>query len=99
MSQIVISHEHPDSFKPLLAELEKRVIPYETVDPTQHNFAIDGDKPDIALFFNRMSSSAYLCSGVQGTFFTLNYLKHLEEHGIKVINSYKALTYVYLSPF
>ncbi|CAM3938275.1 RimK family alpha-L-glutamate ligase [Mucilaginibacter galii] len=93
MSKIVISHEHPDWFKPLFAELEKRGIPYETVNPTQHNYAIEESAPDIALFFNRMSPSAYLRGGVQGTFYTLNYLKHLEEHGIRVINGYKAFVY------
>lgn len=93
MSKIIISHEHPDWFKPLFAELEKRGIPYETVNPAQHYYAIDEDKPDIALFFNRMSPSAYLRGGVQGTFYTLNYLKHLEEHGIRVVNGYKAFTY------
>jgi len=93
MSKIVISHEHPDWIKPLFAELEKRGIPYETVNPTQHNYAIEENAPDIALFFNRMSPSAYLRGGVQGTFYTLNYLKHLEEHGIRVINGYKAFVY------
>lgn len=93
MSKIVISHEHPDWFKPLFAELEKRGIPYETVNPTQHFYAIEENAPDVALFFNRMSPSAYLRGGVQGTFYTLNYLKHLEEHGIRVINGYKAFVY------
>ncbi|MDT3402166.1 ATP-grasp domain-containing protein [Mucilaginibacter terrae] len=93
MSKIVISHEHPDWFKPLFTELERRGLPYETVNPTQHQYAIDEDRPDISLFFNRMSPSAYLRGGVQGTFYTLNYLKHLEEHGIRVINGYKAFIY------
>jgi predicted ATP-grasp superfamily ATP-dependent carboligase len=93
MSKIVISHEHPDWFKPLFAELEKRGIPYETVNPTQHHYAIEEKAPKIALFFNRMSPSAYLRGGVQGTFYTLNYLKHLEEHGVRVLNGYRAFTY------
>ena len=93
MSSFVISHEHPDCFKPLFAELEKRGIPYQTVNPTQHQFAIDAPKPDFDLFFNRMSPSAYLRNGVQGTFYTLNYLKFLETHGVRVINGYKAFTY------
>lgn len=93
MSKIVISHEHPDWFKPLFAELEKRGIPYETVNPTQHHYAIEEKAPNIALFFNRMSPSAYLRGGVQGTFYTLNYLKHLEEHGVRVLNGYRAFTY------
>lgn len=93
MKPIVISHEHPDWFKPLFNELEKRGIAYQRVNPTQHQFAIDAPKPDFDVFFNRMSPSAYLRDGVQGTFYTLNYLKFLEEHGVRVLNGYKAFTY------
>jgi glutathione synthase/RimK-type ligase-like ATP-grasp enzyme len=93
MQPFIISHEHPDWFKPLFTELEKRGISYHTVNPTQHAFAIEAPKPDFGLFFNRMSPSAYLRDGVQGTFYTLNYLKYLEEHGVRVINGYKAFTY------
>lgn len=93
MQPFVISHEHPDWFKPLFAELEKRNIPYKTVNPAAHHFAIEGSKPEFDLFFNRMSPSAYLRDGVQGTFYTLNYLKFLENHGVRVINGYKAFTY------
>jgi len=93
MSTFVISHEHPDWFKPLFIELEKRGIDYQTVNPTQHEFAIEADRPDFDLFFNRMSPSAYLRDGVQGTFYTLNYLKYLEDKGVRVINGYKAFTY------
>lgn len=93
MNPFIISHEHPDWFKPLFVELEKRGIPYQTVNPTQHQFAIEEGKPAFDLFFNRMSPSAYLRDGVQGTFYTLNYLKHLENLGVRVLNGYQAFTY------
>ena len=93
MNPFVISHEHPDWFKPLFAELDKKGIPYKTTNPTQHYYAIEESTPQMSLFFNRMSPSAYLRDGVQGTFYTLNYLKHLEHHGIRVINGYRAFTY------
>ncbi|WP_345953925.1 hypothetical protein [Mucilaginibacter sp. PAMB04168] len=93
MLPFIISHEHPDWFKPLFTELEKKGIPYETVNPTQHFYAIEEKTPQMSLFFNRMSPSAYLRGGVQGTFYTLNYLKHLEHHGIRVINGYRAFVY------
>lgn len=93
MSSLVVSHEHPDWFKPLFAELERRGIPYETVNPVAHTYRIDEPKPSFSVFFNRMSPSAYLRDGVQGTFYTGNYLKHLEDHGIRVLNGYKAFTY------
>jgi predicted ATP-grasp superfamily ATP-dependent carboligase len=40
-----------------------------------------------------MSPSAYLRDGEQGIFFTLSYLKHLENFGTKTINGYKAFSY------
>jgi predicted ATP-grasp superfamily ATP-dependent carboligase len=88
-----IYHEHPDWFRPLLAELEKRAIPYVQIDPTRNTFAIEETEPRYALFFNRMSPSAYLRDGEQGIFYSLDLLKHIEQQGIRVINGYKAFTH------
>ena len=93
MQPFAIYHEHPDWFKPLLAELNKRGIPYTSMNPAKHRFAIEEPRPKFGLLFNRMSPSAYLRDGVQGIFYTLNYLKHLETLGVRVINGYKAFTY------
>jgi predicted ATP-grasp superfamily ATP-dependent carboligase len=93
MSPIAIYHEHPDWFKPLFEELSHRGIPYIRLNPAAHQFAIEAPAPAYSLFFNRMSPSAYLREGVQGIFYTLNYLKHLEYHGIPTVNGYKAFTF------
>ncbi|HVF98130.1 MAG TPA: hypothetical protein VM871_12445 [Flavisolibacter sp.] len=93
MKPIAIYHEHPDWFKPLFAELEKRGIPYERINPTQHSFDIEDTSERYSLFFNRMSPSAYLRDGEQGLFFTLSYLKHLETFGTRTVNGYKAFSY------
>lgn len=93
MSPIAIYHEHPDWFKPLFAELEKRGMPYVRLNPAAHQFAIEAPAPDYSLFFNRMSPSAYLREGTQGIFYTLNYLKHLEYHHVPTVNGYRAFTY------
>jgi glutathione synthase/RimK-type ligase-like ATP-grasp enzyme len=93
MSPIAIYHEHPDWFKPLFEELNKRGIPYVRLNPAAHHFAIEAPAPDYSLFFNRMSPSAYLRKGTQGIFYTLNYLKYLETHHIPTVNGYKAWTY------
>ncbi len=93
MKSIAIYHEHPDWFKPLFAELEKRGLPYERINPAEHQFDIEDTEVKYALFFNRMSPSAYLRAGEQGIFFTLAYLKHLEFFGTKTINGFKAFTY------
>lgn len=93
MSPIAIYHEHPDWFKPLFEELGHRGLPYIRLNPAAHQFALEEAAPDFSLFFNRMSPSAYLRDGIQGMFYTLNYLKHLEYHRIPVVNGYQAFTY------
>ncbi|MEX6689842.1 hypothetical protein QTN47_20210 [Danxiaibacter flavus] len=93
MKPFAIYHEHPDWFKPLFAELEKRGIPYERLNPAEHQFAIEAKEEKYSLFFNRMSPSAFLRDHQQGIFYTLNLLKHLELNGVSVINGYKAFTY------
>ena len=35
---LAIYHEHPDWFKPLFAELERRGLPYERLDATSHSY-------------------------------------------------------------
>ena len=95
MKPIAVYHEHPDWFKPLFAELEKRGIPYERINPAQHSFDIDDTMQRWSLFFNRMSPSAYLRDGDQGLFFTLSYLKHLENFGTKTVNGYKSFSYAF----
>ena len=55
-----------------------------------YDVAIESPAPDFSLFFNRMSPSAYLRDGVQGIFYTLNYLRQLEYLGIPTVNGYKA---------
>src|SRR5882762_7912410 len=93
MLPIAIYHEHPDWFKPLFAALDHRQIPYVRLNPAAHQFAIEAPAPGYSLFFNRMSPSAYLREGTQAIFYTLNYLKYLEDHKIPVVNGYKAFTY------
>ncbi|MBO9204256.1 MULTISPECIES: hypothetical protein [Niastella] len=63
MKPLAIYHEHPDWFKPLFAELEKRGMPYERINPAQHSFDITDTVNRYSLFFNRMSPSAYLRDG------------------------------------
>jgi len=93
MKPIAIYHEHPDWFKPLFAELEKRTIPYTRLDPTASFYDIEDVAPSYSLFFNRMSPSAYLRDGEQGIFYTLGLLGHLEMNGTKTVNGFKAFSF------
>ena len=90
---IAIYHEHPDWFRPLFAELERRDIAYVRLDPKAHVYDPGAGDRDYALLFNRMSPSAYLREGEQGIFFTLSYLGHLERLGIPIVNGRVGFTY------
>jgi glutathione synthase/RimK-type ligase-like ATP-grasp enzyme len=93
MLPIAIYYEHPDWFKPLFTELEKRGIPFEKMDAINHQFDITDRTQKYSLVFNRMSPSAYLRNGTQGIFYTQSYLKFLEDTGVPTINGYKAFQY------
>ncbi|CCH53945.1 hypothetical protein BN8_03080 [Fibrisoma limi BUZ 3] len=83
---IGIYYEHPEWFKPLFAELERRAIPYVKIDAAHHQFDPAETESPYALVVNRMSSSAYLRGNGQGIFHTNGYLTHLERIGVRVIN-------------
>ncbi len=87
---LAIYHEHPDWFRPLFAELDRRDIPYLRIDPRYHRFDPSEKAVPFSLLFNRMSPSAYLRDGVQGIFYTQAYLAHLDRLGVPVVNGSKA---------
>jgi len=86
MQPIAVYHEHPDWFKPLFAELERRELPYVRLDAASHQFDPAEDDAPYSLVFNRASPSAYLRGHRQSTFYTLHWLRHLERLGIPVVN-------------
>ena len=92
--QIAIYHEHPDWFRPLFAELDRRGIPYLRIDAREPFFydPAETDRP-FPVFFNRMSPSAYLRDGGSAILHTLNYLAHLERLGTRVVNGRPAFDY------
>ena len=86
MPPIAIYHEHPDWFKPLFAELERRELPYVRLDASAHVFDPSEDDVPYSLVVNRASPSAYLRGNRQSTFHTLHWLRHLERIGVPVVN-------------
>jgi hypothetical protein len=83
---IAIYYEHPDWFRPLFAELDRREIPYARIDASAHSYdPSEADSP-YSLVFNRASPSAYLRGHAQVTFHTLNWLRHLERIGVPIVN-------------
>jgi glutathione synthase/RimK-type ligase-like ATP-grasp enzyme len=87
---IAIYYEHPEWFKPLFAELDRRGLPYVRVAADQHEFDPSEDEAPYSLVVNRMSSSAYMRGHVQGIFYTHGYLAHLERLSVPVINGLPA---------
>jgi glutathione synthase/RimK-type ligase-like ATP-grasp enzyme len=84
---IGIYYEHPDWFRPLFRELDRRGTAYRLVDATRHSYdATNGDGQEFALVFNRMSPSAYLRGRGHNILYTLSFLAHLEQLGVRVIN-------------
>jgi glutathione synthase/RimK-type ligase-like ATP-grasp enzyme len=83
---IGIYYEHPDWFRPLFAELDRRSIPYARVDASAHSYDPSEAVSPYSLVFNRASPSAYLRGHAQVTFHTLSWLRHLERIGVPVIN-------------
>ena len=89
---IAIYYEHPDWFRPLFAELDRRGTNYVKVDARRHVYDPGQTEREYRLLFNRMSPSAYLRSEYPGVFYTLGYLAHLERLGTRVVNGRQAFT-------
>ena len=93
MQPIAVYHEHPDWFKPLFSELERRELPYARLDAASHTFDPSEEDVPYSLVVNRASPSAYLRGHRQSTFHTLHWLRHLERIGIPVVNGSTVYAY------
>ncbi|MEO5896954.1 MAG: hypothetical protein ABIS06_14760 [Vicinamibacterales bacterium] len=88
---IGIYYEHPDWFRPLFTALDRLGTSYTRIEAGPHHYdATNGDGSEFGLVFNRMSSSAYLRGRGHSILYTLNYLAHLEQLGVRVVNGLSA---------
>lgn len=85
---IAIYYEHPEWFRPLFEELDRRGTPYVRVDAASHRFDPSEQETEFALLFNRMSASAYLRGHANAVFYARAYLAHLERKGVRVVNGH-----------
>jgi glutathione synthase/RimK-type ligase-like ATP-grasp enzyme len=91
---IAVYHEHPEWFTPLFRALDRRGVPYEAVQPGDEVLDLEvGSTWPYEVVFNRMSPSAHLRGGEQAIRHTPEYLRHLEERGVRVINGLEAFQY------
>jgi hypothetical protein len=87
---LAIFYEHPDWFRPLFAELDRRGVPYDRIHASRHRFDPAAREPTHEVVFNRISPSAYLRGNAHAIFYTHEYLAHLERQGVRVINGTRA---------
>lgn len=90
MRPIGILYEHPEWFKPLFAELDRRGLPYEKLNAARLVFDPDERSPAYSLVVNRMSPSAWTRGNERAIFQTLHYLTHLDGIGAPVLNGLRA---------
>lgn len=89
---IAIYYEQQSWFVPLFNQLDARSAHWIRVDARNHQYD-PGAEVDYSLVFNRMSPSAWQRGNGHGIFYTLNYLKHLEEKGVRVVNGSRAFAH------
>lgn len=89
---IAVYYEHPDWFRPLFSELDKRGTSYVALDATLHSYDPGESESAYSLLFNRMSPSAYLRGHGHGIFYTFQYLDHLQRLGVRIINGREAFS-------
>ncbi len=86
-----IYYEQPNWFKPLFAELDRRGANYVKLDAVEHSYSPDDrSEEQYSLVFNRMSPSAWNREHGDQIFYTLGFLEHLQNRGVRVINGLKA---------
>ena len=85
-----ILYEHPEWFKPLFAELDRRAVPFEPIDAASNTFDPADRTGRHSLVVNRMSPSAWTRGHGRAIFHTLHYLAYLEEIGVRTLNGSRA---------
>ena len=89
---IAIYYEQQSWFVPLFQQLDARGVNWLKVDARNHHYD-PAAEAEYSLLFNRMSPSAWQRGNGHGIFYTVNYLKHLEEKGVRVVNGSRAFAH------
>lgn len=89
--RFVILYEHPDWQKPLFSALDRRQIPYGTLDLKLSAFDPDC-VPQAPLYFNQASPSAYVRGNTRAVPFALSLIRTLELAGARVLNGSRAFS-------
>src|SRR5438067_4788817 len=87
---IGILYEHPEWFRPLFAELERRGLPHEGILAHEHRYDPSASESPYGLVVNRVSPSSYLRGHTAAIFHALQYLSHLEGLSVPIVNGTRA---------
>jgi len=90
IAPIGVLYEHPEWFRPLFAELDRRGLPYVRIDASEHRFDPSAREAPYSLLVNRVSASSYLRGHAAAIFHAREYLGHLEALGVPIVNGSRA---------
>ncbi len=89
-ANLAVLYEHEEWFRPLFAELDRREIEYDRLPAAEFGFDPRVRTSRYRLVVNRMSPSAYLRGHGNAIFFVREFLRHMEEIGVPVLNGSRA---------
>jgi len=87
---IGVLYEHPEWFRPLFVELERRGLPHEGILAHEHRYDPSATEAPYSLVVNRVSPSSYLRGHTGAIFHALQYLGHLEGISVPIVNGTRA---------
>jgi hypothetical protein len=85
-----IYYEHPDWFRPLFQQLDQRGVNWQKLDAREHSYDVANREREYSVLFNRMSPSAWQRGLGHSIFYTLDYMRYLENNGVRVVNGARA---------
>lgn len=88
-----ILYEHPEWFRPLFAELDRRGITYTPIDASTLSWDPAVTDLPYSIVINRMSPSSWLRDHGSTVQSTAHYLDYLENAGVPVINGSQAYSF------
>ena len=91
MADLAIYYEHPQWFRPLFTELDRRGVDYVAHTLQDHSFDPAERELPAPVVFNRLAMSAFLRQGEHAIFYTIALMAHYEHRGARVINGSAAL--------
>jgi D-ala D-ala ligase C-terminus len=90
---IAIYYEQPNWFVPLFHQMDAKGANWVKLDARYHQYDPASQELEYSLLFNRMSPSAWQRGVGHGIFYTVNFLKHLEDKRMRVVNGYRGFAH------